>query len=221
VVDKAISEAGGDLYGQSKFKFKFRDVVYVLERSPEGRVMKRIRQTDSGEVADVIDARGFSRYHEGERVSVSDSMASVYSSSINSVHYFAYLPYGLNDAAVNKELLGEKMVKGRQYYKIRVTFDEEGGGEDFEDVFIYWIDAKTFKPKYLAYEFHVNGGGLRFREALNERYINGIRFVDYRNYEGKGEPDITQLDSLFERGELELLSEIRLEDIQVSRDSYN
>ena len=30
-----------------------------------------------------------------------------------------------------------------------------------------------------------DGIGLRFREAFNERYINGIRFVDYNNYKPK------------------------------------
>lgn len=221
VVDRAIDDAGGELYDQSNIEFSFRDVIYTLKREGGRKVMTRTRETDSGRVRDVWDGRSFSRYHEDQQVTVSDSMANVYSNSINSVLYFAQLPHGLNDPAVNKEWIGEKTIDGKQYYQIRVTFDQDGGGEDFDDVYIYWFDTETFKPEYLAYEFHVDGGGLRFREAYNERYVNGIRFVDYRNYRPEGEADLMQLDSLFERRKLELLSEIRLEDVVVSRDNYN
>ncbi|NNJ88175.1 MAG: deoxyribose-phosphate aldolase, partial [Eudoraea sp.] len=123
--------------------------------------------------------------------------------------------------AVQKELLGKNQIKGKDYYKIKVTFDQQGGGNDYEDVYLYWIDQKTYKPTYLAYEFHVNGGGLRFREAYNERYVEGIRFVDYYNYKPKGEARITRLDALYENGELELLSDIELENIVVSPGNYN
>ncbi len=221
VVDRAIADAGGDLYEQSNISFLFRDGSYTLERTGGRKVMTRTRETDSGEVRDIWDGRSFSRYFRNVKTTVSDSMANIYSNSINSVLYFAQLPYGLNDPAVNKEWIGEKTLGGKRYYKVKVTFDREGGGDDFEDVYIYWIDAKTFKPKFLAYEFHVNGGGMRFREAYNERYVNGIRFVDYKNYRPVGEADLVKLDSLFERRKLELLSEIRLKDIEVSRDSYN
>lgn len=220
-IDRAIADAGGELYEQSNITFRFRDAIYTLERTKGRNVMTRTRETDSGELRDVWDGRSFSRYFRNEKMSVSDSMANVYSNSINSVLYFAQLPYGLNDPAVNKEWIGEKILGEKTYYKVKVTFDQEGGGDDFEDVYIYWIDAETFKPQYLAYEFHVNGGGLRFREAYNERYVKGIRFVDYRNYRPTGEADLIKLDSLFERRKLELFSDIRLENIEVSRDNYN
>lgn len=93
-------------------------------------------------------------------------MALKYYNSVNSVHYFAYLPQGLNDKAVQKELLGEVVLKGEPYYKVRVTFAQEGGGNDYEDVFIYWFHKQKFTMDYLAYEFHVDGGGMRFREAV-------------------------------------------------------
>ncbi|MCB0376061.1 MAG: hypothetical protein KDD04_09105 [Sinomicrobium sp.] len=91
------------------------------------------------------------------------------------------------------------------------------GGEDFEDVYLYWVDKESFTTDYLAYEFHVNGGGLRFREAYNVRTVGGIRFVDYYNFKPKDKNVILDdLDRLFDRGELELLSEIILEDISVA-----
>ena len=116
-----------------------------------------------------------------------DSIANVYANSVNSVHYFANLPYGLNDPAVNKEFLGEVAIKDKEYYKIKVTFDQKGGGKDYEDIYLYWFNKETFKPDYLAYKFYVDGGGIRFRVAYNERYLGGIRFVDYENYEASRE----------------------------------
>jgi len=77
------------------------------------------------------------------------------------------------------------------YYKLKVTFDQDGGGDDFDDTYVYFFNKATFKPDYLAYDFHVNGGGMRFREAYNERYVNGIRFVDYNNMKPIDENSIT------------------------------
>ncbi|MGB5203586.1 MAG: DUF6503 family protein, partial [Eudoraea sp.] len=164
---------------------------------------------------------GFERTINGNPVIVADSMAAKYSNSINSVHYFAYLPYGLNDPAVNKKLLGETQFGDRQYYKVEVTFDEKDGGEDFDDIYIYWFNKETYKPDYLAYEFNVDGGGTRFREAFNERIINGIRFVDYNNYKASKNISVYELEALFKTKELDLLSTIRLEDIEVNPDNCN
>src|SRR5690606_31656644 len=152
----------------------------------------------------------------GALVELPDTTATKYANSVNSVHYFVRLPQGLNDKAVNKELLEPESIGGKQYHKIKVTFDQEGGGDDFQDTYLYWIDVETFEVDYLAYDFHVNGGGQRFRKAYNPRMLEGIRFVDYENYlppqKGTSLMDIGQL---FDRGKLKLLSKIELTDITV------
>ncbi|WP_297762265.1 DUF6503 family protein [uncultured Muriicola sp.] len=221
IIDASIEVAGGDLYKTSNISFRFRDRDYVLEQLKGKRALKRIQYTDSGMVTDIKQGNSFKRFINEEPIPVTDSMATVYGNSVNSVHYFALLPYGLNDRAVRKELLGKKQIKGKDYYKVKVTFDQQGGGNDFEDVYLYWIDQKTYKPTYLAYEFHVDGGGLRFRKAYNERYVNGIRFVDYYNYKPMGEIVITQIDSLYEKEELVLLSKIELKNVEVNQGNYN
>ena len=105
----------------------------------------------------------------------------------------------------------------RDSYKIKVTFDQENGGVDFEDTYIYWFNKETYAPDYLAYEFHVDGGGIRFREAFNERFVNNIRFVDYNNLKPKNkEASLYEIESLFVKGELKLLSKIELDSIKVS-----
>ena len=221
IIDKSIEYAGGNLYTCSNIDFIFRDRLYSLEYDNSRKILKRKFDTDSSTVTDIRRNSGFVRMVGDQIVHVADTMARKYANSINSVHYFAYLPYGLNDPAVNKKLLEERSVKGQDYYTIQITFDQEGGGDDFDDVYIYWINKKTFKPDYLAYEFHVDGGGMRFREAYNERFVEGIRFVDYSNYKPIDEVSLYNLDQLFAANKLELLSKIELEDIRVNADNCN
>ena len=214
IVDKSIEICGGEAYLTSNIRFDFRDKTYVLDNSDNKRSLRRITRTDTTVVVDVRTGSDFERFVNDSLIVVHDSMATKYSNALNSVHYFAYLPYGLNDPAVKKELLGEVNIKNQDYYKIKVTFDREGGGDDFDDIYVYWFNTETLKPDYLAYEFHVDGGGMRFREAYNERLRKGIRFVDYYNYKTKDSSiPIYKIDSLYQAGDLELLSKIELKNI--------
>lgn len=216
IVDNSIADSGGKRFDDYIVTFDFRDKSYVAENADGQRVYQRISDLDSTTITDIKRGDEFERYMNDSLVMVHDTMAVKYANSINSVHYFVRLPYGLNDGAVNKELLGKETIDNKEYYKVKVTFDQEGGGDDFEDTYLYWFDKELFKPDYLAYNFHVNGGGQRFRKAYNERYVNGIRFVDYENYKPKNEgTDILEIGQLYNKGELELLSKIELENITV------
>ncbi|NNK19323.1 MAG: deoxyribose-phosphate aldolase [Maribacter sp.] len=222
IVDKSIEVSGGERYKTRNISFDFRDRKYVLERIDGKRILKRILKNDTLELVDIKSNNGFERYRNGKLAQLPDSLISSYANAVNSVHYFAYLPYGLNDPAVNKEYLGEIVIKDKKYYKIKVTFNQENGGDDYDDVYLYWFNTKSFKPDYLAYEFHVNDGGLRFREAFNERTVNGIRFVDYINYKPIDEnQSIDGIESLFQQGKLEVLSKIELKNISVNPGNYN
>jgi hypothetical protein len=222
VIDSSMAAAGGNYFDKSTISFDFRDIHYDYKRINHKKILSREMEKDSKRIKDVKTTDTFQRFVNDSLVSLSDSLANVYANSVNSVHYFAYLPQGLNDPAVNKKLLGKVQLDTATYYKIMVTFDQEGGGDDYDDTYIYWFNTKTFAPDYLAYVFHTNGGGQRFREAYNERFVNGIRFADYNNYRTKDlSIPITKIDSLFLNGELELLSKIELENVSVSRDSYN
>ncbi|MEZ4808756.1 MAG: DUF6503 family protein [Allomuricauda sp.] len=217
IVDRSIEASGGMHYADHNTSFFFRDRKYISENVDGKKILKRITFLDTVMVTDIRGEKSFQRFMNDSLVAISDSIANRYANSVNSVHYFARLPYGLNDGAVNKELLGEETIKGKEYYKIKVTFEQQGGGKDFDDTYMYWFDKQTFKPNYLAYDFHVDGGGQRFREAFNERYVNGIRFADYHNYKPKLEGvDVSEMGKLFEKGELELLSKIELEKIEVT-----
>lgn len=221
IVDLAIEASGGERYQNSRIEFTFRDRKYIAYREKGQRVLKRITEKDTTRIEDVLSGSSFERTVDGVSQQLADTTRQKLSDAVNSVHYFAYLPNGLNDPAVNKTYLGVAKIGDSQYHKIKVTFDQEGGGTDFEDIFVYWFNTQTHLPDFLAYEYHTNGGGIRFREAYNERKVGGIRFVDYRNFKYEGPLSVTYLDSLFSAGDLELFSLIQLEDIEVIPDSYN
>ena len=217
IIDSAISVSGGEAFGNAEIQFNFRDKSYMARRSNSTFALTRISYTDNDTIIDIVNNTGFERLVNEKPVSLKDSLAALYSDSVNSVHYFSILPYGLNDKAVTKTLLGEEQIKGKDYYKIKVTFSSDGGGEDYDDVYVYWINKETDKPDYFAYSYsEADGMGLRFRVAYNERYIEGLRFVDYENYESKDESmTVVDLGKAFENDKLNLLSKIDLEKVEV------
>ncbi|MDZ4148877.1 MAG: DUF6503 family protein [Flavobacteriaceae bacterium] len=217
IVDQAIEKAGGDLYEKAHIEFDFRKIHYLSTRQGSKYSYERVQTDSTGrKIHDVLTNKGFERFINDSLVQVVDSMANKYANSVNSVHYFAYLPYGLNDKAVHKKLLGEKTIKGKTYYQIEVTFSEENGGDDHSDEFLYWINKETFLVDYLAYLYHTDEGGIRFREAFNPRAVNGIRLVDYKNYKPFSDDiDFYQIGELFDAGKLELLSEIVNENVTI------
>ena len=165
---------------------------------------------------DILENDGFHREVNGETVPLSEEWQGRYARSVNSVIYFALLPFPLNDSAVKKRYLGTEAIRGKSYHKIEVTFHQEKGGRDFDDVFIYWIHQEKHTMDYLAYEFHVDGGGLRFREAFNQRRVDGILFADFHNFKGdKSALAVSDLANAFVKGKLEKASEIVLENIKV------
>lgn len=219
IVDKAISAIGGEQFKASEIEFDFRDRHYKALRNGWKFQYERIWKDSLNEIKDVLSSTGFQRFVNDSLIAVPDSMAVKYTSSVNAVHYFSILPFGLNDKAVNKYNLGTVEVKGKSYHKIKVTFNEEGGGEDFEDVFVYWINTETFEVDYLSYSYEEenNDIGLRFREAYNRRTVNGLTFVDYNNYKPSDSlATVENMDSLFVANRLQLLSKIELENIKVS-----
>ncbi len=217
IIDKTIAEAGGNVYDNAIINFTFRNFKYSSKRK-NGLFEYSRTYTDSiGEVNDVLSNDEFNRFVNAQRIELPDSTATKYSNSVNSVVYFVQLPFGLNAPAVKKELIGEAEMEGKKYFEIQVTFDEDGGGKDHEDVYLYWINKRDFTIDYFAYKFYTGEGGIRFRKAYNPRKVSGLRFVDYQNY--KAEPwekvNLQTVDSLFVAGKLELLSEIKTEDVSV------
>ncbi|MDF9800013.1 hypothetical protein OKW21_005276 [Catalinimonas alkaloidigena] len=217
IIDQAIAVHGGEQLENTHISFDFRKRHYEVDMNGGQYLYESFFEDSIGRVHDALNNKQFTREVNGEKISLSDKDSLAYKNSLNSVVYFALLPYFLNDPAVNKKLLGETTIKGEPYDEIQVTFDQEGGGTDHEDVYIYWIHQQDKTMDYLAYSFHVEGGGTRFREAYNVREIEGIRFADYINYESTvANFALENYETLFEEGKVEELSRIDLENIRVT-----
>ena len=212
IIDKSIAYSGVDKVANSEITFNFRDKIYTAYRNNGD--YKLIREHDS--IIDGLTNKGFQRFINFKEQNLSKKDALKYGNSVNSVHYFSVLPFGLNDKAVRKKLLPSTTLNNKEYYKVEITFSEDGGGEDFEDVFIYWVGKEDFLVDYLAYSYHTNGGGKRFRVLKEQCVKNGIRFVDYHNYKPLDKSvSLINIDKAFEKNLLKKVSEIVLKDIQV------
>ncbi|WP_369826875.1 DUF6503 family protein [Gilvibacter sp. SZ-19] len=218
IVDRAIEYHGGPLFEKSEIEFKFRDYQYRSLQEGGAFTLDRISYNDAiGKITDRVTNAGYTQVLNDEfEMNIVDSMKVKFTNSVNSVHYFARLPYGLNAPAVEKKLIGTDSIKGRAYHEVEVRFKQEGGGVDFQDVFMYWFDTETGAMDYLAYSYETDGGGIRFRAAYNPREINGLRFQDYVNYKPQGlDVALKDLDYLYEQGSLIEVSKIELENVKV------
>ena len=217
IIDKAIVASGGEKYTNSSIEFDFRERHYVAIREGGKFSYERVFKDSAKTIHDYVSNEGFRREIDGVVTEVADSMKVKYTSSTNSVIYFALLPYGLNDAAVLKKFLGETILDGKTYYKIEITFRQDGGGEDFQDLFNYWISKDDFSIGFLSYSFSESDEiSSRLRKAYNPRRIGNILFLDYINYKPKNNKvRFDQLEELYEKDVLEELSKIELQNISV------
>ncbi|GCC51535.1 hypothetical protein SanaruYs_17600 [Chryseotalea sanaruensis] len=220
IVDSAILAHGGKTFDKFQVDFDFRDKHYTAIRKGGEFTYIRAFTDSTGTYRDVLNNTGFTRHRNDTLQSLTDEKRKAFTNSVNSVIYFALLPFGLNDPAVVKELVGEEEVKGKRYFVIKVSFKQEGGGADFEDEFLYWIKSENYTVDYLAYSYHTNGGGIRFREAVNPQNVGGILWQDYINYKPADEKgtSLLQLMPMFKEGKLVELSSIELKNMQVSTD---
>jgi hypothetical protein len=217
IIDKTMHSSGADKVANATIKFTFRTKEYTaIRKQGVFELSKQYFTADSLKVKQVLSNTGYLRFINNKTVPVVDSLIAASANAINSVHYFSVLPFGLNSPAVQKKLLKSTQIKGKEYYKLEIRFSEQGGGEDFEDVFLYWIEKESFLIDYLAYSYHTNGGGMRFRAVKNQNWTEGIRFVNYDNYKPVA-PSIkfNTIDAAFRNKELKKVSEINLEGIEV------
>lgn len=214
VLARVLTAHGGERYATAAYRFTFREMDYTFTNNEGNYVYTRTQQQDDKTIVDVLNGNSLSRTMDGDTVALDAKKRAAYSNSVNSVIYFATLPHKLQDPAVKLAYAGEQMVKGQTYDLLRVHFDEEGGGEDHDDNFVYWINRDTDRIDYLAYDYRTDGGGVRFRSAYNPRLVDGILFQDYVNYKAPIGTKLEDLAGMHERDELEELSRIETEDVE-------
>jgi len=215
VISKAIAKHGGELYDNMMVEFDFRNRHFKAKIKDGQFIYESSFKSNDGWVKDVYQKDSFRRTVDEKEVRLSMENRRTYQNATNSVIYFALLPFHLDDPVINRQMMRSVNIKGKPYYKVEVTFGA-GGGDNFESAYIYWIHKNDYTVDYFAYSFNINGGGVRFREATNIQSVGGIRFQDYKNYTINEDYPAHELDYAFEKGKLELVSEINLENIKVN-----
>lgn len=222
VVDSAIAAHGGETLDRAVVQFDFRGDQYRI-RQDGGQFHYRRTYTDSLDqtVVDGLTNNGPYRVVEGDTVSLSQEEQSALKTTVNSVTYFSLLPQPLSDSAVQPAYQGRDTIEGTPYHRVRVTFQQEGGGDDWEDVFMYWFRTDTYAMDYLAYAFGLGPDdmdrGTRFREAYNVRRINGVRVADYMNYTSDtlSYDQMHRYPDLWAQDALELVSRIEIDSVRI------
>lgn len=214
LIQKSIEYYGMDAFQESEIMFNFREYNFKVKHHHNIFLYERSYVDSTGkEIHDVLTNENFYREIESVKIPLSKKDSLKYANQVNSVVYFALLPLKLQDPAVKSEYVNEVTVKGKHYHKLKVNFTEDSGGEDHDDIFYYWFDFEDYSMDYLAY----GSGGNRFRAVKEIKEDKGIKFQNYLNYEGnKNESSLLiNYDSLYQADNLQLLSEIVLENIHV------
>lgn len=210
ILEKSIETHGGKSWEKANFSFVFRDRQYSIDRNPGKYIYTRSFNDSIGYVKDsLVNSTEFSRHVNDSMVELSEEWMGKYSNSVNSVLYFMQLPYILRDPAVRLELVGTAAIGESPYHALRVTFKEESGGEDFEDEYRYWVHSDKYTVDFLAYNYQTEGGGTRFREAINRRKVGDLMIQDYINYAPTEKfPPLDSLPAMWENNQLEEVSRI-------------
>lgn len=218
LIDQAIAVHGGDSLDGKIITFDFRGRQFRLTHDRGFFQYERLYTTDTtGLVREVLNNDGFRREIDGVVGSFDEDFMRRMETSVNSVAYFVLLPFKLADPAVMSTYLGEVVVEGEPYHKVEVRFQQEGGGRDYQDWFVYWFHQERHTMDYLSYYYYTDEEGARFRKAVNPRRISGILFTDHLNFKADtlGQA-IERFDEVLAAGGLMPVSEVILDSLTVT-----
>lgn len=219
IVDQAMAAHGSALLNKAVIEFDYRGKHFVATRNEGKFSYERLYSDSTGNVREVLNNNEVIKEINGARVELTEKKRYSIEETLNSVVYFGFVPFFLNDPAVQKKYLGETSVEDEPYLQVEITFSQENGGPDYEDRFVYWFHKEAFTMDYLAYDFHINDGGTRLRKAFNIRTIQGVRVSDFYNYSSEVLPQpgtpIETYGDVLANGDAKLLSEINLENVTI------
>ena len=223
IISRAIATHGGSALDQSVVEFDFRGEHFRI-RHDDGKFSyaRTYRDTLGRTLRDVMTNDSTYRLVNGRQAEITAEDERSLISNVNATTYLALVPYFLDAPAVRNQYIRRDTVRGEAYHLIEVTFQQQGGGRDWQDRYLYWFSTDDAAMEYFAYGYGLAPGeepGSRFREAFNVRRRGGIRFADYRNYSSDtlGVDNMARYGDLLEAGELRLVSTVELDSIRVRR----
>ncbi len=218
IVDRAIAFHGGDLYrSTSELDICSKSGCFHLRVRLDGgayehRVAGDVRggRLEVRSTHDTLEA-----WRDGEPVAIEPGEERSYRDWAMARVYFPFLPYRLNDPSVLKQDLGTVDWQGRTLQRVKVTFEAESS-TDASDEYMYWLDPATGRVELFAYSYLTDGGGLRFRRAVDHRRVGGILFFDQENLGVEGEGlTVDRIDPAYVASEMRHISTLRLKNIRV------
>ncbi|MEM7585700.1 MAG: DUF6503 family protein [Acidobacteriota bacterium] len=219
IVDRAIAFHGGDLYTSRATRLDLcsKSGCFQVDAAMDGdRFDYRVRrETEETRLEVRSTNETLEVWRDGVQVEIEAARAQGYRDWAMARVYFCFLPFRLNDPSVLKQDLGLVEWQGRKLHKVKVTFDA-GSSTDASDEYVYWFDPESARLEYFAYSYDDNGGGLRFRRAVNHRRVGGILFFDQENLGSEdAELSVDALDAEVVHDRLRQISTVRLENIRV------
>ena len=210
IVNQCIEVHGGENYNDMDVSFNFRKFrIHLKQKAGIFLYERTSKDSLNNEIHDMLTNDSFTREINGIKEILTQKDIDKYREGLNSVAYFALLPYNLKEPAANLKYLDEAIIDNKKYDKIEVSFNEAGGGKDYKDVFCYWIAQAEHTMDYMAY----SNGGPRFRKAAKREKVDGIIFQDYQNCEiADTTIDVFNYDNAFKDGKAKLLSTIEQSD---------
>lgn len=217
ILAHVLQAHGSERLQRATVTFNFRGKAFSVTRNGGQYRYIRQYQDSTHQVKESLSNQGVEKWVNGTPQVLTDVDRAKIETALNSVVYFALLPFNLTDAAVQLRYLRETQIESEPYHEIEVTFKQAGGGLDYQDRYVYWFHTNRYTMDYFAYYYPTGEVGSRFRKALNPRVINGVRFADYFNFR---HPDVLQMVEhyapLIHDPKLEKVSEVLLTDLHVA-----
>ncbi len=210
IIDSSIMASGGDNYTHMDIYFTFRQYRMHLKNKDGIFLYEKTFKDSAGNViVESLTNNSFTRKINDTKQILDKAKEESLATSLNSIAYFALLPFKLNDPAVMPEFIADTMFMGSPYYKIGIKFKADGEMNKHQDDYCYWINKETMLVDFLAYKT----GGPRFRKTISRDTSNGIIFQDYENYAMEDSLiDLRNYDLAFLQGKMKLLSTIEPTD---------
>ena len=227
LLDRARVHHGSALLDRAEITFSFRGTPFVLRRDGDQfRYARTLTDSLGQTVEEVVDNAGTHRYVDSVEVPLDEAESGRVHTAVNSVAYFALLPAPLADPAVRVRMLSPDRVGDEDYDRVEVTFAQEGGGEDWEDRYVYWLRQLDGQIGHYAYTYEVSAGdtartdtGTRFRVPLRTYERDGVLFQDWQNLSADSirapGPDLDAFGTAFDTGRTFEVSEVILDSVRV------
>ncbi|MBT8399060.1 MAG: hypothetical protein KJO98_01175 [Rhodothermia bacterium] len=218
VIDRAMRAHGTTALDNAVLEFEFRGDLYQARRNDGLFSYERHWDDTSGTIRDVVNNDEIFREVNGQRIELTERLESSILTRVNSIIYFASLPYSLRDPAVIARHLGVGSIDGNEYDRVEVTFRKQGGGPDYRDRFLYWVNRSTSRIDYFAYYYLTDETGSRLRKLVNVRNVNGFLMADHLNFAAATDTIGSRIEAyepLIGTDGLDLVSEVKHENVRI------